>query len=303
MEPAAIAVDPLGNGVWEPLETAGVEPSWRNAGTAAATGVTGTGTAVGAFALVDGGAFYGGVSIGSTRTCDVSGDCYVARASGARPSTHWDVTLRETLSTPGGETKDWVLHIGASFDDVPVTDPFYSFVETLLHNGVTQGCGTTTYCPTDATTRAQMAVFVLKAAEGSGYTPPACVAGSELFGDIPAGNPFCPFIEELSRRGVVVGCGGGNYCPDDPTTRGQMPVFSLRTLEGASYSPPACVAGSEVFADVPATDPFCAWIEEYSSRGITVGCGGGNYCPGDDVTRGQMAVFQTKTFDLLIYGP
>jgi hypothetical protein len=32
-------------------------------------------------------------------------------------------------------------------------------------------------------------------------------------------------IEELARRGVVVGCGGGNYCPASVVAREQMAVF------------------------------------------------------------------------------
>jgi hypothetical protein len=33
-------------------------------------------------------------------------------------------------------------------------------------------------------------------------------------------------------------------------------------------------------------------------RGITGGCGGGNYCPQNLATRGQMAVFLSITFNL-----
>jgi len=35
----------------------------------------------------------------------------------------------------------------------------------------------------------------------------------------------------------------------------------------------------------------------------TGGCGGGNYCPANPTTRGQMAPFLVKTFGLLLYGP
>jgi hypothetical protein len=55
-----------------------------------------------------------------------------------------------------------------------------------------------------------------------------------------------------------------------------------------------------MFNDVPASDPNCRFIEEIARRGITGGCGGGNYCPGDPNTHGQMAVFITATFGLRI---
>jgi hypothetical protein len=114
-------------------------------------------------------------------------------------------------------------------------------------------------------------------------------------------SPFCKWVEELARRGVVSGCGGNNYCPSNPATREQMAVFVLRTLD-ASLNPPACVAGSEVFADVPASSAFCRWIEELVRRGVVSGCGGGNYCPTANVSREQMAVFLAATFSLALYG-
>ena len=59
------------------------------------------------------------------------------------------------------------------------------------------------------------------------------------------------------------------------------------------YTPPACVPGVP-FSDITCTTGFDAWIERFAADGITAGCGGGKYCPGDPVTRSQMAVFIEK---------
>jgi S-layer homology domain len=74
---------------------------------------------------------------------------------------------------------------------------------------------------------------------------PACVAGSEMFNDVPASSPFCPFIEELSRRGITGGCAPGLFCPGDPVTRQQMAAFLVKVvasepfhLVGAAGEPP-----------------------------------------------------------------
>ena len=32
------------------------------------------------------------------------------------------------------------------------------------------------------------------------------------FLDVPQDDPFHDFVERIVRRGVTVGCGGGNYC-------------------------------------------------------------------------------------------
>jgi len=55
-----------------------------------------------------------------------------------------------------------------------------------------------------------------------------------------------------------------------------------------AYVPPACV--TPLFGDVPCANGFSRWIDELANRGITAGCGGGNYCPSTQVSRGQMAV-------------
>jgi hypothetical protein len=51
----------------------------------------------------------------------------------------------------------------SAFSDVPVSDGAYRFAETLLHNGITAGCGGGDYCSTSNVTRWQMAVFLVTA--------------------------------------------------------------------------------------------------------------------------------------------
>ncbi|HET8644622.1 MAG TPA: S-layer homology domain-containing protein [Vicinamibacteria bacterium] len=298
--PVALAVDEAGNRVFEPGEAVVVAPSWRNdTGTPEAL----TGNAHDfhgpGFAIVDIDGDYGTVGAGATAACSTAtGDCYTFSVAPAnpRPVLHWDGAFAESLSNT--DARNWLLHLGASFSDVPRASGFYRFVETLLHRSVTGGCGADLYCPSAPTAREQMAVFVLVAREGSGYQPPACT--TPVFADVPASSPFCRWIEELLRRGVVHGCGSGIFCPSDPVTREQMSVFVLRTLDPA-LNPPACT--TPMFADVPAGSPFCKWIEELVRRGVVTGCGGGNYCPTSPVTREQMAVFISVTFGLTLYGP
>jgi CSLREA domain-containing protein len=301
----ALAVDTAGNGVLEPGENGVVSPTWRN-GSGAAAALTGTVTSLGGpagpqYTRIDASAAYGTVGNGAQASCTATGDCYRMQVGlpAGRPQLHLDAQMSE--QTSGGGTRTWPLHVGGSFADVPVASPFYRFVETLLHRGVTAGCGGASYCAAASTSRQEMAVFVLTALEGAGYRPLACGAGLERFPDVPATSPYCRWIQELARRRVVSGCGGGLYCPTAPVTREQMAVFVLATREGSTFRPPACVAGSELFADVPAASGFCSWIEELARRGVVTGCGGGLYCPAAAVTREQMGVFLGVTFGLTLY--
>lgn len=82
----------------------------------------------------------------------------------------------------------------------------------------------------DGMTQEQMAVLLLRTLEDAQFVPPDCVPGQERFDDVPASNQFCPFIEELARRGIAMGCDSDNFCPGDPVSRAQMAVFVVRTL-------------------------------------------------------------------------
>ncbi len=291
------------NGIFEAGETVAVDPAWRNS---SGSGLPLSGTAgnfkgpVGpVYTLGDTAAGYGTIPPASDASCvDAGPNCYEFSIAGARPSPHWDATFDEALGT--GVTKTWTLHVGESFADVPTSHIFYPFVENIFHNGITAGGACGGYCPGASTLRKQMAVFVLKASNGPSYVPPPATG---VFNDVAAADPFAPWIEELFHRGIVAGCsapGGPNYCPNDPVLRQQMAVFLLRTVEDPGYVPPGCVGS---FADVPCPSLFADWIEQLANRGVAAGCGGGNYCPGNATTRGQMAPFLAKTFRLRLYGP
>ena len=72
----------------------------------------------------------------------------------------------------------------------------------------------TTTAPHDSVTRAQMAVFLLKAEHGAAY-------GRRLHRRLrrrARAESFADWIEQLAAEGITGGCGGGNYCPDNPVT-------------------------------------------------------------------------------------
>jgi hypothetical protein len=181
------------------------------------------------------------------------------------------------------------------FADVPVGYWAISHIESLYANGITGGCTASpfNYCPANPVTRAQMAVFLLKAMYGAAYVP--ADASGTVFNDVPTDNGFAKWIEQLAAEGITGGCGNGNYCPNTPVTREQMAVFLLRAEHGNTYTPPAATG---VFADVPISNGFAPWIEALAAEGITGGCGGGNFCPKTTVNRAQMAVFLVMAFNL-----
>jgi hypothetical protein len=207
---------------------------------------------------------------------------------------HLEVSTGVTADGTASSTPVPVRVALFSFTDVPPSYWAWPFIEGLQTAGIPTSCGTNPlrYCPENAMTRGDMAIFLLRSKEGGAYVPPPCTTAT--FTDVPCSDSRAPWINELVRRGVTAGCGGGNYCPGNPVTRDQMAVFLLVTAGVApdTTCPPA------PFSDVPCSTPFEPFIKKLVSLGVTAGCGSGAYCPQTTVTRAQMAIFLSVMFHI-----
>jgi hypothetical protein len=115
------------------------------------------------------------------------------------------------------------------FGDVPTNHWAAGWIKQLAAERITAGCGNGNYCPESSVTRAQMAVFLLRATYGSSYSPPA-VGGNTGFGDVQPTHWAAAWIKQLVTEGITAGCGASTYCPEAPVTRAQMAVFLVRTF-------------------------------------------------------------------------
>ena len=329
---AQIGVGMSGNGVFEIGEGAVVvgavlDEHQRIRGfalTGAPSNFTGPGAGVAAFYTIpDSRADYGSRSPPGPANClTATGDCYLVNIGGNRGPVPGPPGRHDRRDADAGRCSDrprpmliktWTLHVGESFTDVSTdlgVDPFYPFIETIFHKGVTSRLrrrhdllpAAEQPAPGDGGVPAQGLL-------GSGYVPPDCTG---IFEDVPCPAtpefPYSNFVEDLSTRGITTGCQVGPpalFCPGRHVTRAQMSVFLLKTLLGGAYAPPDCTG---IFADVPcpATPefPYSNFIEDLSTRGITAGCQVGPpalFCPDNPVTRQEMAVFLSLT--LTSYGP
>ena len=117
---------------------------------------------------------------------------------------------------------------GTGFNDVLTSYWAAAWIKQLAAEGITSGCGGGNYCPDATVTRAQMAIFLLRAEHGSAYIPPAATG---IFTDVPVGYWADAWIEQLAAEGITSGCGTGIYCPESNVTRAQMAVFLVRTFK------------------------------------------------------------------------
>jgi hypothetical protein len=186
--------------------------------TGLASNFTGPGDGAGVvYSIPDNTADYGTIPAGGTVGCI---ECYGVQMDGNRrlQPVHMDASMDEDVTpvvVPFGQPhlilKTWTLHVGESFTDVSndtSVDPFYPSIETLLHNGVTAGCGDgTQYCPLQNVLRQEMAVFCSRRSwarpTSRRRTPPG------QFTDVPCPGLYTDFIEDLKTRGITAGCGDG----------------------------------------------------------------------------------------------
>ncbi len=151
---------------------------------------------------------------------------------------------------------------------------FFDDIMWIADQGITQGCAPGRYCPDDPVSRAQMASFLARA-----LSLPA--ASSDYFDDDAGVHE--DNINRLREAGITFGCAARAFCPDEDVTREQMASFLARAL---GYPE----ASADWFSDDDGSthEPN---INRVADAGVTFGCGSGVYCPGDPVTRGQMAAF------------
>jgi hypothetical protein len=118
---------------------------------------------------------------------------------------------------------------GTGFLDVPVTYWAAAWIKQLAAEGITSGCGSGNYCPETLVTRAQMAIFLLRAKHGASYVPPDAASGTG-FSDVPTTYWAAAWIKQLAAEGITSGCGTGLYCPEGSVTREQMAAFLSRVF-------------------------------------------------------------------------
>ena len=158
---------------------------------------------------------------GITGGCLASPLTYCPNSSMTRGemSIYIERSVRGSSYTPGAPS--------LTFTDTSTHFARY-WIEILKSDGITNGCTTTTYCPNDSITRAQMAVMLMRGKFGRTHVPPAPTGTAWL--DVPLTHWAASWTEELKKLGISSGCGGGAFCPENAITRAEMAVLVQRTF-------------------------------------------------------------------------
>jgi hypothetical protein len=190
--------------------------------------------------------------------------------------------------------------VTASFSDVPPTHWAFGYIEALYRQGYVSGCDQNPlrYCPEQALTRSEIAVFITRGEYGLEY-PPA-EPSSPPFDDVPTGTWYAKWVQVLKDDGFTAGCSldGQNYCPEAAHTRAEGTVMFLRMVHGPDYTPPPA---SGLFADVSLNTWSAPWIEAAYQADLIDACSTSPallFCPEAPLDRASAAVMMGKANNL-----
>ena len=122
------------------------------------------------------------------------------------------------------------------FSDVPDGQWYTATVERLYELGVTTGYSDGTFKPNGFVSRAELAVFIVRAVGQGGSLP----LPQGLFVDVPIGEWFAPWVEQMLNLGITQGCAFSppTYCPHAAVTRAEMATFLTRACGLTPIVPP-----------------------------------------------------------------
>jgi hypothetical protein len=182
----------------------------------------------------------------------------------------------------------------AGFTDIGTFDAeTQAAINCLAHFGITKGTSATTFSPSNATPRWQMALFLIRQATAHGLTIPA--AADQGFTDISGVSQEArDAINQLKQLGITQGTSATTFSPDGIVSRWQMALFIHRLA----------VAAGVTFTDDPAHSEFTdlsallaeaqTAINALADAHIALGVGAGLFAPEANVLRWQMALFLTR---------
>ena len=104
------------------------------------------------------------------------------------------------------------------------------------------------------------------------------------------GSKYYGQILWVAQRSIMAGCTSTRFCPDGSLTRGQL----AKSLAEALDLPPT---GTDFYSD-DESSRFEGAINRLTAAGLTGGCGGGKYCPGQTVRRGGLATALARALHL-----
>lgn len=178
------------------------------------------------------------------------------------------------------------------FSDVDPTSDAAPYIDLLARSNIDAGCTQGRFCPKQLVTRQEAAMLLVRAiVRSDDFRAPA----GAHFQDVPATHPMYRYVQKMVELGLTSGCRYGYFCPNDTLDRGQLAILLSRARSYSRFPALLYSAPSGSYADVP-FGLYTYPAQQMAVWGIDYGCDRNRFCPGDKVTREQMAVALVRMF-------
>lgn len=181
-----------------------------------------------------------------------------------------------------------IKHSDYPFNDISHSI-FKNYINWIYSRGITTGYTPTTYNPEAKVTRGEMAVFLHRFASSPSYKAPF-----NVYTDV---DQYKNQILWLTATTVSNGT-APHYNPNGKVTRGQMAAF-LHRMAKMSGNAPTSGKYTSNFLDIQ-NNMFKNDIGWLSSKGITTGYTPTSFQPDSDITRGEMAAFLYRFYNVIM---
>ena len=202
--------------------------------------------------------------------------------SGACSSQSASATCIVPMNKAEAVTAHYIIKGKPTFDDVPSTSPYETYIEAIYNNGITPGCGHGNYCPSSDVAKGTMAAFIIRALYGETFS----YTQTPYFSDMPATDNLFKYVQKLKDLNITTR--SGTYSSDRYVTWDEMPAFFVRATQVKAGQ------STESFADPQR--PYFTGVTAGSKKDLSTTTAAGTHSGDQTVTRDQLAEFIARAF-------
>lgn len=179
------------------------------------------------------------------------------------------------------------------FSDVPSTHWAFTYINELADSGIVNGTTDRIFEPDGTVTRAE---YVKMLVEALGISTEGAEAG---FTDVGTEDWCYAYVAAASANGIVQGLGDGRFGADDPISRQDMAVMTMRAAEVAGID----LGGADSELDFTDTASIAEYavdaVAAMKNAGILNGDETGAFLPENNATRAEAAKIISVTLEVI----
>jgi hypothetical protein len=172
-----------------------------------------------------------------------------------------------------------------------------NFMSLAAPTGVATGSGTLSFSVAPNTGDRRVGSITLSVPGQPAFNQVITVYQGRQFTDVTPLNLTEDTPSKLNALAITSGCTTTTFCANSLITRAELAVLMDRAALGPDVTPPA-TSRITFPNDVPLGYWAHDYIEDFARRGYTGGCAVGSFCPGNNISNAELAVFLVRALGI-----